>query len=84
MSVEAKFKSHLYKICKDDTLREFALDFFHDLSSRYEGREFTRDEFASLVIDGKVVEQDVVIALFKNKDKVRAEEVFTYLFTKNS
>jgi hypothetical protein len=83
MSVEAKFKSHLYKICKDDTLREFALDFFHDLSSRYEGREFTRDEFASLVIDGKVVEQDVVIALFKNKDKVRAEEVFTYLFTKN-
>lgn len=83
MSVESRFKKHLYKVCHNEDLREFALDFFHDLSARYEGKEFTRDEFASLVIDGKVVEQDVVLALFKNKDKVRAEEVFTYLFTQN-
>ena len=83
MGVEADFKQHLYRVCKDETLREFALDFFHDLSSKYEGKEFTKDEFATLVIDGKVVEQDVVVSLFKNKEKVSAQEIFTYLFINN-
>ena len=83
MGFEAKYKAHLEKVCKDKLLRQYALDYFEDLSSYYAGNEFTVNDFSSLIIDGKVVEQDVVVDLFKDREKVSAQEIFAYLFMKN-
>lgn len=83
MSVESRFKKHLFKVCKDKRLRQYAMDYFADLSEFYGDRVFTRDDFEKIIIDGKEVEQDVVVALFKHKESVTAQDVFCYLFSTN-
>ena len=81
--IRSEFEKHLKKVCKDKELRQYALEFFEDLSKKYAGQVFTKDNFETLVINGEEVEQDVVKAIFNNKQTSTAEEIFLYLFKNN-
>lgn len=80
---EQEFEKHIKKVCKDKTLFSHARSYFQDFCSYYEGVSFSRDDFEKLTIGNTIYEQDVVIDLFANTDKVSAEEVFVYLFKQN-
>ena len=81
MTTRQRYENHLIKICKDEPLRQVAMEFYDDFCEYYQGQVFTRDNFETLKINGEVVEQDIVKDLFKDRDEVLPEEVLTYLFT---
>ena len=77
------FQKHLKKVCKNAKLRSYAVEYLHSLSTTFEGRFFTEENFATLVIDGVETQQDIIKDIFSKKKEASAEEVFTYLFKKN-
>ena len=80
---EIEFRKHLLKVCRDRELRGVALDYFKDLSEKFEGQNFTKANFETLLVDGKEIEQDVVKEVFATKEEASAEEIFLYLFKSN-
>lgn len=78
-----KYLKHLKKVCKDKDLREIATQFFADLDKRFNGQTFTKDNFETLNIYGHEVEQDIVKAVFADKEEASAIEIFLYLFQNN-
>lgn len=74
---------HLKNTTSRRNLRKYAIEFYDDLSKKYEGKVFTRDDFETLNVDGKEIEQDVVKHVFKDKNTATAEEIFTFLFKQN-
>ena len=87
MSVSQQIKlehdSYIDKICNSQELRKIAKNFFVDFCKFFEGQTFTKDNFETLVIDGKETLQDIVLDLFKNKTEIPAEEVYLYLLKNN-
>jgi len=81
--LENEFISHLKAVCGSRELRSFAKDFYVDFCYKHEGQVFTKDNFETLNINGKEVEQDVVKHVFKHKETATAEEIFVYLFKHN-
>ena len=82
-NIRLEFLKYLHSVCDDEFLRQCALSFFDNLSSKFEGMFFTRENFETLNIDGVIVEQDVVKEVFKNKTKVSFKEIFLFLFKQN-
>ena len=81
--LENVFKKHLNTICQSETLKKFALEFYYDFCEKFEGKTFSKNNFETLTINGKTVEQDIVKDIFKHKDNLSYEDVFVYLFVKN-
>lgn len=80
------FENHLENVCKDELLKEYALDFYSCLQAQ--NQTLKKSDFEKLIvkdIDGtpKLLEQDIVKELFAKKDEAKLEEVFTYLFCNN-
>lgn len=81
--IEKQFNKHLKKICKNKEIRTFAENFYVDFCAQFEGQTFTKNNFETLNVNGKEIEQDVVKHVFKNKETATAEEIFVYLFKNN-
>ena len=81
--LKQKLEIYLKKVCKHELLRELTLQYFDDLSAHYAGRTFKREDFDTLTINGKVIEQDIVKDLLSTKTELTAQEVFLYLFKAN-
>ena len=87
MSVSQQIKlehdRYIDKICNSKKLRRFTKEFFVELCKYYDDQDFTKDNFETLVIDGKETQQDIVTFLFKDKKQVSAGEIYLYLLKNN-
>lgn len=78
-----RYLKHLYKVCKNKSLRRYATEFFDDLCEKYAGKIFTAEDFATEIVEGKEVKQDVVVDLIEKQGCVTMPEIYLYLFENN-
>ncbi len=78
-----QFIKHLKSVCKDKTIRMYALKYYNDLIKFRENVTYSSDDFDTITLNGEIVQQDVVNALMSNGNRATIDEIFTYLFKQN-
>lgn len=87
-TIDPNYKKELMafikSVCKDKELRLLTLNFCLDVLDKNQGKTFVREDFETLNVDGKEVEQDIVKIIFKNGKQVATfEEVFINILSFN-